>query len=31
LSDGKQSLKPDKFRELMTEIRKIAEAIGRKL
>ena len=31
LSDGKQSLKPEKFRELMDEIRRIAEAIGRKL
>jgi 3-deoxy-7-phosphoheptulonate synthase len=31
LSDGKQSLKPEKFREMMAEIKKIAEAIGRKL
>jgi 3-deoxy-D-arabino-heptulosonate 7-phosphate (DAHP) synthase len=29
MSDGKQSLKPEKFRTLMGEIRKIAEAIGR--
>jgi 3-deoxy-7-phosphoheptulonate synthase len=31
LSDGKQSLKPEKFRELMAEIKRIAEAIGRKV
>jgi 3-deoxy-7-phosphoheptulonate synthase len=31
LSDGKQSLKPEKFRELMAEIKKIAEAIGRRV
>ena len=29
LSDGKQSLKPERFRELMAEIKKIAQAIGR--
>jgi 3-deoxy-7-phosphoheptulonate synthase len=29
ISDGKQSLKPEKFQTLMGEIRKIAEAIGR--
>ena len=31
LSDGKQSLKPQKFIQLMGEIKKIAEAIGRKM
>lgn len=31
LSDGAQSLYPDKFQELMGDLRKIAEAVGRKL
>jgi 3-deoxy-7-phosphoheptulonate synthase len=31
LSDGKQSLTPENFSRLMKEIKKIAEAIGRKL
>ncbi len=31
LSDGKQSLKPEMFKQLMTEIRKVAEAVGRTL
>ena len=31
LSDGPQSLKPDKFRTLMDELRKIAEVVGRSL
>ena len=31
LSDGRQSLKPEKFSSLMKDIRKIAEAIGRKI
>lgn len=31
LSDGKQSLKPEIFRQLMKEITKIAEAAGRKV
>lgn len=31
LSDGLQSLKPDKFRRLMEELRPIAEACGRRL
>jgi len=31
LSDGAQSLLPEKFAELMTELRKVAEAVGRKL
>jgi 3-deoxy-7-phosphoheptulonate synthase len=30
LSDGAQSLKPEKFAQLVTEVRKIAEAVGRK-
>ncbi len=29
LSDGKQSLKPERFTQLMDEVKKIAEAIGR--
>jgi len=29
LSDGAQSLKPERFADLMTEIRRIAEAVGR--
>ena len=31
LSDGAQSLLPEKFEELMGELRKVAEAVGRKL
>jgi len=31
LSDGKQSLKPERFNQLMGEIKKIAAAIGRKV
>jgi len=31
ISDGKQSLKPEIFRQLMKEIRKIAEVTGKKL
>ncbi|HDN79034.1 MAG TPA: 3-deoxy-7-phosphoheptulonate synthase [Chloroflexi bacterium] len=31
LSDGGQSLKPDKFAELMEELRRVAEAVGREL
>ena len=31
LSDGPQSLKPDKFRNLMQDIHTIAEAVGRKV
>jgi 3-deoxy-7-phosphoheptulonate synthase len=30
VSDGNQSLKPDKFADLMVRIRKVAEAVGRK-
>ena len=30
-SDGPQSLKPEKFDELMKEIKTIAEAVGREL
>jgi len=30
-SDGPQSLKPDKFAHLVENVRKIAEAVGRKL
>ncbi|MCC6188150.1 MAG: 3-deoxy-7-phosphoheptulonate synthase [Anaerolineales bacterium] len=29
LSDGAQSLRPDKFAQLVTEVRRIAEAVGR--
>jgi 3-deoxy-7-phosphoheptulonate synthase len=29
LSDGAQSLKPDKFTKLMADVRRIAEVIGR--
>ena len=29
LSDGQQSLKPETFRELMAQIRRVAEAVGR--
>jgi 3-deoxy-7-phosphoheptulonate synthase len=31
LSDGTQSLLPEKFEELMRDLRKVAEAVGRKL
>jgi 3-deoxy-7-phosphoheptulonate synthase len=31
LSDGAQSLYPDKFQELMGDLKKVAEAVGRKL
>ena len=31
LSDGGQSLKPERFAELVTEVKSIAEAMGRKL
>ena len=31
LSDGTQSLKPEKFFKLVSEVRKIAEAMGRTL
>jgi 3-deoxy-7-phosphoheptulonate synthase len=31
LSDGPQSLKPDKFAKLMRELRTLAEALGRTL
>ncbi|MDH7486706.1 MAG: 3-deoxy-7-phosphoheptulonate synthase [Anaerolineae bacterium] len=31
LSDGAQSLKPERFAELMTELRRVAEAVGRTL
>jgi 3-deoxy-7-phosphoheptulonate synthase len=31
LCDGAQSLKPSKFTELMLELRRIAEAVGRSL
>ncbi len=31
LSDGPQSLKPDKFAKLMRELRALAEALGRSL
>jgi 3-deoxy-7-phosphoheptulonate synthase len=30
LSDGAQSLTPDNFRQLMVEIKAVAEAVGRK-
>ena len=30
LSDGPQSLKPENFRQLMLEIKAVAEAVGRK-
>jgi 3-deoxy-7-phosphoheptulonate synthase len=29
LSDGGQSLKPEKFAEMVKQVRKIAEAVGR--
>ncbi len=31
LSDGPQSLKPERFRELMSELKRIADAVGKKL
>ena len=31
LSDGPQSLKPDKFAKLMSELRPLAEVLGRSL
>jgi 3-deoxy-7-phosphoheptulonate synthase len=31
LSDGAQSLHPDQFRSLVLELRKVAEAIGRRV
>jgi 3-deoxy-7-phosphoheptulonate synthase len=31
LSDGAQSLYPEKFEELMRDLKKVAEAVGRKL
>ncbi|HIC93560.1 MAG TPA: 3-deoxy-7-phosphoheptulonate synthase, partial [Anaerolineae bacterium] len=31
LSDGAQSLKPEKFAQLMGELRRVAEAVGRSL
>ncbi len=31
LSDGAQSLKPERFAELMAELRRVAEAVGRTL
>jgi len=31
LSDGPQSLKPDKFRHLMEELRPLAQVLGRSL
>lgn len=31
LSDGPQSLRPDKFASLMVELKRVAEAVGRKL
>jgi len=31
LSDGPQSLKPDKFAKLMAELRPLAEVLGRSL
>ena len=31
LSDGPQSLKPDRFATLMSKVRRIAEAIGRQV
>lgn len=30
MSDGRQSLKPEKFAELVTKVRRVAEAVGRK-
>ena len=30
MSDGRQSLKPEKFAELVTKARRVAEAVGRK-
>ncbi len=31
LSDGPQSLKPERFRELMEELKRVADAVGKKL
>jgi len=31
MSDGAQSLKPERFAELVTQVRAVAEAVGRKL
>ena len=31
LCDGEESIKPAKFKELMVEIKKIAQAVGREL
>ena len=31
LSDGPQSLKPDKFAALMKDLKKVAEALGREI
>jgi 3-deoxy-7-phosphoheptulonate synthase len=31
LSDGPQSLKPEKFKALMKDLRKVAEAVGREV
>jgi len=31
LSDGPQSLKPEKFRALMKDLKKVAEAVGREV
>ena len=31
LCDGEESIKPDKFKALMEDLKKIAEAIGREL
>jgi 3-deoxy-7-phosphoheptulonate synthase len=31
LSDGPQSLKPDKFAKMMARVRKVAEAVDRRL
>jgi 3-deoxy-7-phosphoheptulonate synthase len=29
MSDGRQSLKPDRFKSMMEQVRKVAEAVGR--
>jgi len=31
LSDGPQSLRPEKFEEMMTKIKPVAEAVGREI
>jgi sialic acid synthase SpsE len=31
MSDGAQSLKPERFAELVTQVRAVAEAVGRKV